>query len=305
MRDSLTTFEERLILSAFPKGSQAVASTSFPGHGKRYPLRVTVTTPNGQQQTVVLRQEDKPGGSDFEAQLLPVLDRLGLPVPKVLAGPTFEPDKPGSNARIVFSLLQGTDLLRTCWDSTPTGLDDVVARVIEGIARVQSITNAIAKDPVAKLIPRRTLADEVHAIREAGGPWLKHAPFAEALKRVEPVAEQIETPLVFSSGDYNPGNFLTDGQSVTGFVDFAWACFEDPHVGITRFWLNDWYPLNKVGIVEKYLYHHDLARSDFAPRLVVRGLAMLQEAHAVEPKQPDPVRDATLERLTRSTRDLG
>src|SRR5688572_12272645 len=78
MRDSLTPFEQSLILSSFPTGSRPVGSTSFPGHNKRYPLRVTIATPTGQQQTVVLRQDDKPGGSDLESQLLPVLDRLGL-----------------------------------------------------------------------------------------------------------------------------------------------------------------------------------------------------------------------------------
>ncbi len=304
MRDSLTPFEQTLILSSFPKGSRLVGSTSFPGHNKRYPLRVTVASPTGQEQTIVLRQDDKPGGSDLESQLLPVLDRLGLPVPIVLAGPTIDPEHPDSPAKIVFSLLNGTDLLRTCWDATPSGLDVVVKRTIEAIERVQGLSDAIEREPVGKLIPRHTLADEVNAVRDKGGAWLKHPLFAKSMAAIEPVVERTELPLVFSNGDYNPGNFLTDGKSVTGFVDFAWACFEDPHIGITKFWLDDWYPLNKVGIVEKYLYRNNLTRSDFAPRLMVRCLALLQAEHEVESTRADPSRDAMLVLLEDALRDV-
>ncbi len=297
MRDPLTSFEQQLILTPFPAGSSATASMSFPGHNKRYPLRVTVTEPNGKQSSVVLRQDDKPGGSEIESQLLPVLERLGLPVCHVLAGPTVDPDRPDSPAKIVFTLLNGTDLLRTCWDQTVNGLEVVVERTLEAIARVQAITPAIEAEPVAKIIPRHTLADEVKTIRDKGGPWMLDPLFRQALEKVAPIADDIHTPLVFSTGDYNPGNFLTDGEKVTGYVDFAWACFEDPYVGIVRYWLNDWYPLNKVGIVERFLYRHDISRTQFAPRLVVRALAMLQTEFCAEPKHHSPSRDLAIEYL--------
>ena len=37
--------------------------------------------------------------------------------------------------------------------------------------------------------------------------------------------------------DYNPGNFLWDGEHVTGFIDFARNCFEDPHIGFAKYGL--------------------------------------------------------------------
>jgi hypothetical protein len=297
MRDPLTAFEHQLILSSFPKGSAAVTSMSFPGHNKRYPLRVTVTLPDGHEQTVVLRQEDKPGGSELEARLLPVLERLGLPVSHVLAGPTCDPAHPDGPAKIVFSLLKGTDLLRTCWDATSSHLEVVANTTLDAIDRVHALTETMLKDPVVEIIPRHSLADEAHAIKQKAGPWLGHELFATALERVTPIVEAIEAPLVFSTGDYNPGNFLTDGHGVTGYVDFAWACFEDKFAGITRFWLNDWYPLNRVGIVERYLYRHNVDRRTFSPRLVVRALAMLQHDFAPGETKSDPTKDKTLHLL--------
>ena len=44
-----------------------------------------------------------------------------------------------------------------------------------------------------------------------------------------------DPPLAFSSGDCNPGNFLSDGARLTGIVDFALACFEDPHIGFAKY----------------------------------------------------------------------
>lgn len=304
MRDPLTKFEQHLILSPFPQGSAATESTSFPGHNKRYPLRVTVTTPTGEPHQVVLRQDDKPGGSVLESRLLPVLHRLGLPVSRVLAGPTTDPDSPDSPAKVVFSLLTGVDLLRSCWDRTVNSLETVAEQTLDAIDRVHGITAVITADPVSEIIPRHTLADEVKAIKDKGGPWLNDVLFGEALAKVSPIVADIHTPLVFSTGDYNPGNFLTDGESVTGYVDFAWACFEDPYVGIVRYWLNDWYPLNKVGIVEKFLYRHDISRSEFSPRVVVRAMAMLQAEFSPASTNANPAQELVVEHLRRGVAGL-
>jgi len=63
---------------------------------------------------------------------------------------------------------------------------------------------------------------------------------------------------------------------LTGFIDFAWACFEDPHIGFAKYWLYDWFPLNKAGLIERYLETQGLSQADFAPRLAVRCLWTLQ-----------------------------
>jgi thiamine kinase-like enzyme len=100
--------------------------------------------------------------------------------------------------------------------------------------------------------------------------------FAQAVELALPAVTAIDTPLAFSSGDYNPGNFLWDGERVTGFIDFTWACFEDPYISFAKYWLHDWFPLHKAGLVEHYLETQGLTLADFAPRLAVRCLWTLQ-----------------------------
>lgn len=82
-------------------------------------------------------------------------------------------------------------------------------------------------------------------------------------RRVGSVVAAITTPLIFSSRDA-PGNFLAAGHRVTAFLDFAWAGFADPLLGIATYWTDDWYPLNRAGLVERYLAAHGLTRHDFA-----------------------------------------
>ena len=35
-------------------------------------------------------------------------------------------------------------------------------------------------------------------------------------------------------------------------IDVTSACFEDPHIGFAKYWLYDWFPLHKAGLVEHY-----------------------------------------------------
>ena len=84
-------------------------------------------------------------------------------------------------------------------------------------------------------------------------------------------------------GTHQPANFLTDGERVTGFLDFEVACFRDPLMGIAKYPVYDLHPLNKAGFVDLYLTSKGLDHTDFAPRL---ALMCLETCSEVCPSSP-------------------
>jgi thiamine kinase-like enzyme len=207
----------------------------------------------------------------------------------------------------VISAVPGESLLDFSWDAKGNDVYIAIHLVLEGVKRLHAITDALLQEPVAKNIPSKTLLGELEGIQTRGGPWLDVAEFRAALKWLEKMLPAIERPLVFSNGDYNPGNFLflanEDANSeeknhsignpgslakiphrLTGLVDFSWSCFEDPHIGFAKYWTYDWFP---AGMVERYLYVNSLTAKEFAPRLALRCLWTLQremESPIVDPR---------------------
>lgn len=300
----LTSFQKALILSAFPEGTQIVEvrparSWSF------YPVLVKIRTING-LQPVYLRKDRKIGGVELEAELLPVLHKLGLPVPELLAGPVIDPDSQDSVPVTVISSLPGESLLKFSWEAKGNDAYIAMKLVLEGVRRLHGLTEALQKEPVARKIPSKTLTKELEEIQNRAGNWLEIKEFQRAIKRLESRLPQIEEPLIFSNGDYNPGNFLFTASNeaklatadhswgnpgsleriphkLTGFVDFSWACFEDPHIGFAKYWTYDWFP---AGLIERYLYLNNLRPQEFAPRLALRCLWTLQREF--EPRTISP-----------------
>jgi aminoglycoside phosphotransferase len=277
----LSAFQEAFILSALPAGTRLLEARFAREEWLPCPMRVRVATPDGVEQTLFLWMDRKLGGVETEARLLPVLGRLGLPVPTLLAGPVVDPDRPNLGAQCLLSLLPGRDLLTSSWSASPAVVDWAGGLLLEGVARLHELTEAVSRDAVARHLPRRTLQAELEAVIERGGAWMEEPVFDEAVRSLMPHVEAIDTPLVFSNGDYNPGNFLSDGKGLTGFVDFSWACFEDPHVGFAKCWIYDFFPFNKAGLVERYLDRQSLTRAEFAPRVALRCLWTLQREIAV------------------------
>ena len=272
----LTPFQHRFVLSAFPRGARVVdAEPTRRYYGLGFPLRVRVVSPAG-ERLVLLRLDSFRGGIETEAALLPVIARLGLPVPELLGGPATDPERPGAGPMILISVVPGQDLLALGWNASSADLDRYIALVLEGIERLHGLTSAILADPVGSRLPCLSLAGELRAIAERGGPWMDEPVFRRAFERVWPLAEADPTAPAFSSGDYNPGNFLSDGHRLTGIVDFALSCFEDPHIGLAKYWTYDWYPYNKAGLVERYLAQRGVSPEQFALRLAVRCLWTLQ-----------------------------
>ncbi len=277
----LSAFQEVLILSVCPAGTRIVSAhfhrlVRLPG-----PIWVHVALPDGNEQKLILRMDQRISGVEREAAILPVLAQLGLPVPSILAGPVVDPTQPTMGAMTVLNVLPGQDLLGWSWDAPPPVLELAMRLVLEGVQRLHELTEPLSREQIEAQLPHITLQSELQDILARGGTWLDEPVFIQAIERLLPVVETIHTPLVFSSGDYNPGNFLFKGEKLTGFIDFPGACFEDPHIGMAKYWTCSWYPLDRAGIVERYLEQEHLSFAEFAPRLALRCLSTLQREIAV------------------------
>lgn len=301
----LDEFLSELVLSAFPKGSVVTAFHKGKLYAE-YPEgndRAFVRKPNGDEGQVIVLSGGFLHGAENEAAVLPVLARSGLPVSKVLAGPAPHPGYPDAGPFLVLSVLHGRYLpfIKMTSRASSEELDLTCRLLVEGVERLQATSEAMLKDNGAKGLPRRTLSAELEGIVRRGGPWLDEPAFAEAIELLRPELKQIEVPLVFSNFFYYTWNFLADEEKLTGFVQFQKACFEDPHVGFTiyKIWGPidpvGWGPLNRAGLVERWLYRHNVSREEFAPRIVLRCLWRLQREYAVEGENPG--RDGILEVL--------
>ncbi|HLG60938.1 MAG TPA: aminoglycoside phosphotransferase family protein [Ktedonosporobacter sp.] len=281
MTRPLSAFQEAFVLSIYPRGTHIVSARFHRTVRLPCPVWVRVALPDGEEQVVILRMDYTPGGVEREAIVLPSLAKHGLPVPTILAGPLLDPTQPEAGLMMLLNVLPGQDLLGWSWDRSAKEINHALSLVLEGVERLHLLTEPLKRDDLAGRLPQQTLYMELQEIVAGGGPWFTEATFVQAVERLTPVVAALQTPLAFSSGDYNQGNFLFEGDSLTGFIDFTGACFEDPHVGMAMYWIYSWYPLDRAGIVERYLEHHNLLFSDFAPRLAVRCLRTLQQQIAV------------------------
>ena len=305
--DHVDDFQRRMILGAYPPGSEIAEIRSYrPGY-LDYPYRVQVRLPGGIESACVLKASSLIGGIEREGAVLPVLARLGLPVPAVLAGPTAHPDYPNAGALVVLSELPGRGLP---WIEVTLQEADLTCRLHRrAIARLHQLTEPLLRDAVAQTLPQRTLLDELEDILARGGPWLEVPLFEQTVRRLRPILERIRTPLAFTNGDYNPLNFLHEEDELTGWLDFTHACFEDPYVGLAKFliWGFDrlgWGTGVQAGLVERFLYHHGVTKTDFAPRLALRCLYRLQRDTSVSGAGDRFYRQEILKVLERALDDL-
>lgn len=216
----MDSYQESLVLSAYPPGSRIIKANPYrPGY-MLYPLRIRVDTPGGEEKTCVLKADPLIGGVEKEGILLPVLGGLGLPVPTVLAGPTDHPGYLNAGALVVLSEMEGKPLP---WlDATLTEIDISCRLIQDAVGAMHQLTERIWEKDVAKILPAVTMLSELDGIIQRGGPWLKVSEFSEAIQELQPILADIQTPLVFSNGDYNPLNFLWDGKDLIGWIDFYW-----------------------------------------------------------------------------------
>lgn len=286
MKDFLSKFQENFVLSLFPNGARIARASYFQREYLPAPMRVLILLPNGERQTVVLRMSRKPDGVRRETRLLPILSRLCLPVPKVLSEIGSDPNDLGAGCMTVLNFLPGENLQALSCESA-AGLETAAGLLIEAVARLHQLTEPLSQEKIFDWLPRKNLASELQDVIRDADSWIGNAIFSEAIEKLKPVLDSIQTPLIFSNGDYQPGNFLSNGQELTGFVDFESARFEDPHVGFAKYRIYDLHPLNKAGVVERYLDINNLSESEFAPRLAVRCLWTLKKEIPVSESHQD------------------
>lgn len=282
----LTPFQQALILSLCPAGAQITAACYFQEEYLPCPIQVTVTDAHSATQTFVLRIVRRVDDDiRREVALLPVLHARGLPVPIVLAGPAYDPAQPEQPAVAVYSFLPGVTLQQIS-EQSAADLERAKLLLVEAVDRLAVLTKLLQADlarspELATQLPRITLLDRWQQIIDQGGPWLQNALFGNALEVLRPTLAAIETDLVFTNGDYQPANFLSDGEQVTGFVDFELASFQDYLFGFAKYPIYDLHPLNKGGMIDYLLAQKGVTFADFAPRLALGCLATLQREIAV------------------------
>jgi aminoglycoside phosphotransferase len=244
-------------------------------------MRVSVRTPGGSTEQCVIKAGDGIEPLTREAAVLKFLAGIGLSVPAVLAGPVALADQNEIGALMVLSELPGQSL-PWCGVTSLADADLTCRLLIRGVLRLHELTEHVSRDEIARTLPRVTLSSELDEIVQRGGEWLGVDLFTEAIDRLQRVVAGVEVPLVFSNGDYNPLNFMHEGEALTGWIDFEAARFEDPHIGFVKFelWRLDeygWGTGMKAGLIERYLYAQNVSRREFAPRLVLRCLRHLQQ----------------------------
>lgn len=233
------------------------------------------TSLDGNESSVILRIARNDGGVEREAAIYPSLQRMGLPVPKVLAGPERDPGAPEFFSMAVVERLPG-EPLSTWAEASEDGLRLAIDRLAEAYRLLKSVTDRAASAPELAPLPRRSLRDDLKEVAQRGGDWLRLAEIQDAVVRLSRVIERDDVPRMFSNGDFAPANFLSDGSALTGMLDFEKAAFVDPLTVLTRFPVYDLRPLSRTNFVASVLNEHCYTENDFALRVAVFCLRTLQ-----------------------------
>jgi aminoglycoside phosphotransferase len=283
MHDNLRT----ALLQMYPQATAVIDVRTYrPGY-LPYPARVTLQTSTDVPVVCTLKASAQPETLTYEVQVIRALAGLPILVPRVLGGPLtiMHDDQPLTVA--LLSELPGEPLP---W----FGLNDLATAhrtcqlLLQAVDTLHALTPRVLAHSWAASIHRVTLESELQAILTCGGSWFDVLFFAEAVALLQATIPQFPSPLVFSNGDYNPLNFLVADDALTGWIDFEHACFEDPHVGFAKFvlWGDDdlgWGAGLKAGLVERYVYEHQVPPAMFLVRLLLRGLHHIQETDPSNP----------------------
>jgi len=329
MPNKLDISVEAVLLSLFPPGTRVIQSQPYRPDYRRYPMRVHLQTPgDGARRCVV--KINLPGLIEREVKALRLLSRVGLAVPEVLFDPVPLPSEERTSEErtseertseertseertseertlVVLSELPGRSL-PWCGITSLAEANLACRLTLEGVARLHHLT-ARVQDDAASLFPQNTLAAEYASTVADRGEWRNVGIFHEAVEAVGATLAEADTPLVFSNGDYNPLNFLCDGQALSGFIDFEGACFENPHIGFAKFlvWSRDeygWGTGKKAGLVERYLYTRNVSRRAFAPILVLRCLRHLIREISLTGSKDEAAREHILQLIAEGVQTI-
>lgn len=271
-RAALTESERGKILAIDATFQAITKATYFDNYDLPCPIRVEVETKGNKSATVVLRKA-RHGDVDVEVAVFRALKEFGLPVPEILSGPfRNEDDEPVA----VYSLLEGESLQHLSMRSED-GLHEAKGLLIQAVLELLNTSRFIADHEASKLFPRRTLLSELESVKRTPTAWHNAEIFQSAMKHLQGILPSIRTPLVFSNGDYQPGNFLARNGELTGFLDFESVSFQDPLMGFVKYPIYDLHPLSKTDVVEMFLDAMNFSQRDFSIRVALGCLKTLQK----------------------------
>lgn len=294
---SLSEAHTEAITAVFP-GSRIVSVQDLPEPWMPFGPRVRLVLPDGADKTVDFRS----GMDDTKIQIAAALKELGIPGPQILH------PMPGENICLC-ELPRGENLSLWVMGGTPHRIRIATEKAFEGIDRLQGITEGLLAHPVAPLLPRRTLTDEVSILTDddkwnaepwmaeegkARADWLRNPWFQSALTKVSAAAADIRTPLVYTDyahffpqgyriqpddGRFDeplgwPGDKRYETNPLVEFV-YLFGHIGDPLLGLSMVWLYDCYPFVHTGFVEEFLWRRDVSRREFGPRLALKGLQII------------------------------
>jgi RNA polymerase sigma-70 factor, ECF subfamily len=285
---ALTEAQTALFYTAFPNATihfiQAEPEPWMP-----FSCRITGQAANGDAFSADIRNDISPE----RHELLNTLATLGIPVPQVLANTP--------EGGTLCATPQGENTLTWALGGTPHRIRIACERGIEGIERLQAITEPLLATPAGQKLPRRTLQDETDEIISKGGVWLNDAWFAAALQKVRQAVGEVNTPLVFTDYIHFFPNFLRIATQetlpdapmgwpnditlkqnpITEFVH-PFGHIGDPILGLTMVLLYDCYPIVHAGFVEQFLWKNGYSKRDFGIRLALRSLQTIQRELPVQ-----------------------
>lgn len=255
----------------------------------------------GGEKTLEFRDDIRPD----RAALMPVLERLGIPGPRIISGPLFD----GAGYQSLCEIPRGENLTEWAMGGTPHRIRLATERAFEAIDKLQGITAALQADALGATLERRTLADEVAIVMDdarweadpwlaeegrARAQWLADPWFLGALAKVREAVADIHEPLVYtdylhffpqcyrilpSSDPFNeplgaPGDPAYGKNPLVEIVN-PFGHYGDPLLGLAMVWVYDCYPFVHTGFVEQFLWRRGVTKREFAPRLALKALQMI------------------------------
>lgn len=269
---SLTDKEKKRILSLYPSKSEIIKVAYFDNYDLPCPIKVEIKTNKGAYSSVVLRKA-RHGSVDKEVRTIRILKKIGLLVPDVLISP-FVNEK-GERVAI-YSLLPGVNLQKLSMRSK-SGQRMAVRLLISAVVKLMSVTGVIEKGTMREPFPRLSVISELRKVNKKNSPWSKEEIFIKAVKILNKQFVSIKEPLVFTNGDYQPGNFLAENNKITGYLDFESPSFQDPLMGFVKYPIYDLFPLSRTNVVDLFLKKKGFTKKDFQPRLALGCLKILQK----------------------------
>lgn len=280
---------------AVSPGSRVTDVKPYRRHPSPFPAKLTLTTAAGPLECVVKTAPAHSSRLSVEAAALRIMHQAGAHAPRLLVGPTLTDTNSGPIEFVVMTPIPGQLLPWLNIPDIATG-DQTCRHWIEAVDQLHALTARIEELPEGRVLARKTLDAELADTLASDGPWTATRLFDRSVDLINDHIAAHRFPLAFSNGDYNPLNLLVDGEDAN-WIDFEYAAFEDPLIGMPKFWFwaddSGWVSGSQLGLIERYLYRHRICAEAFAVRILLRGLTHLRDT---TPDNPPTQMIATMER---------